>query len=692
MPRFRAIVRRALLAGAAAILLVAPARAAAAPDFAISPGGTTRGLGQSLGLDFRSGILRAAWGDDSAGLSGNPDPQSSELAFARAAVGADGSVTVGGTVNASRAPGNQAGASLAVNPTNPQNLVAVSDGQEATCCRGATFRAWSFDGGTTWQGTTDLPSGINGGGPQVAFDSFGNAFVAVIDQTVFDRPTLRVYLSVDGGVTFSELPLPASTELDAAPALAVGQGTVWVAFTRYDGVALVATAAARVTGLGQVGPFTIQKAAGSGFARLPDISLGPNGEALVVYESRPVNGFDAVRAQLDADGVGPGGFGPPSTVANIAAYGSEALPDVAYDAGGTAHVVYRDQELRPSTQDVLLQFTDDDGVTWSAAQRVNDDVASTTRRVPGVTTEVGGTRLAVAWFDERDGSFRLRGRILAGVQAPATPVSPVDLAAVAVSQTRIDLAWVDRSGNESGFEITRTGGGSTRVLAAGANITTFSDTGLTESTEYTYVVRAVNSAGASTSTNQAVAKTLATPPPAPTNLTAVGGGFSRIDLAWTASARADGYHVFQSTDGVQFAQVTTSFTNSAMIFGLEPGVTYFFKVRAFNSGGISGFSNVASSTTQLAAPTAPSGLTAIATSSSSIRLAWSDRSSNEDRFEVEESRNGKSFRRVASVNPNTTSLTRFGLRAGRTYSYRVRACNSAGCSAYTNVASATTPR
>jgi len=691
MPYLRAFLRRALLAGAAAALLVAPAQAAAAPDFAISPGGTTRGLGQSLGLDFRSGIFRAAWGDNSAGLSGNPDPASSELAFARVSVAADGSVTVGGTVNASRAPGEQAGASLAVNPTNQQNLVAVSNGPDPICCSSATFRAWSFDGGTTWQGTTDLPGGFNGGGPQVAFDSFGNAFAAVIDQTVFDRPTLRVYLSVDGGVTFSELALPASTELDAAPALAVGQGSVWVAFTRYDGVARVATAAARVTGLGQVGAFTIQKAAESGFARLPDIALGPNGEALVVYESRPINGFDSVRTQLDADGVGPSGFGPPSTVANIAAYGSEALPRVAYDADGTAHVVYRDQELRPSTQDVLLQFTDDGGATWSAAQRVNDDVTSTTRRVPDVATEAGGSRVAVAWFDERAGSFQLRGRILATVQAPATPISPIDLAAAPVSQTQIDLSWVDRSGNESGFEVTRTGSGSTRVMTVGANVTSFSDTGLAESTEYTYVVRAVNTSGTSTSTNRALAKTLATPPPAPTNLTAIGGGFSRIDLAWTASARADGYHVFQSTDGVQFAQVTTAFTNSAMIFELEPGVTYFFKVRAFNSGGVSGFSNVASSTTQLAPPAAPSGLTAVATSSSSIRLGWTDHSSVEDRFEVEESRNGKTFRRVATVNPNTTSLTRFGLRAGRTYAYRVRACNAAGCSAYTNVASATTP-
>jgi len=692
MPHFRAVLRSALLAGAAAALLVAPAQAAAAPDFAISPGGTTRGLGQSLGLDFRAGILRAAWGDDSAGLSGNPEPSASELAFARISVGSDGSVTVGGIVNASRAPGDQAGASLAVNPTNLQNLVAVSAGQDAICCSGATFRAWSFDGGATWQGTTDLPSGFNGGGPQVAFDSFGNAFVAVIDQTVFDRPTLRLYLSVDGGVTFSELPLPASTELDAAPKLAVGPGAVWVAFTRYDGIARVATAAARVTGRGAVGPFTIQKAAGSQFASLPDIALASDGSALVVYESRPTNGFAAVLAQADADGLGSGGFGAPSAVANIAEYGSQALPKVAYDASGRALVVYRDQERRTTTQDVLLQFSDDDGVTWSAAQRVNDDVASETRLVPDVAVETGGSRLAVAWFDRRAGDFRLRGRVLDGVQAPGTPVSPLNLAAVPTSQTRVDLSWIDRSGNESGFQVTRTGAGSTAVFTVGPNVTSFADTGLAESTEYTYVVRAVNAAGTSTSTNRAVARTLATPPPAPTDLTAIGGGFSRIDLAWTASARADGYHVFQSTDGVQFAQVTTAFKNSAMIFELEPGVTYFFKVRAFNSGGVSGFSNVASSTTQLAAPAAPTGLTAVATSPSSIRLAWSDRSSNEDRFEIEESRNGKTFRRVASVNPNTTSLTRFGLRAGTTYSYRVRACNSAGCSAYTNVASATTPR
>jgi hypothetical protein len=64
----------------------------------------------------------------------------------------------------------------------------------------------------------------------------------------------------------------------------------------------------------------------------------------------------------------------------------------------------------------------------------------------------------------------------------------------------------------------------------------------------------------------------------------------------------------------------------------------------------------------------------------------------EDRFDIAESRNGNSFRVVATVNPNTTSFSRYGLRAGTTYMYRVRACNAAGCSPWSNTATATTPK
>ncbi len=682
--------RTAILATAITGTLAVPP-ADAAPDFPIGPGTSTRGIGASIGLEFRNGLVRAAWGDASAELGGNPEPSTSELAFTTVAVAPNGTASVAAAVNVSRATGDQAGDSVAVNPRNPENVV-VAGAAAGTCCSEQTFRAASFDGGATWTGTTGLPGAFNGSGAQVAFDSFGNAYLALIDQSDFMRPRLRVYLSVDGGLTFEELPLPVRSDLDSSPSLATGDGVVWVSFTRYDGIARTAAAVARVTGLGAVGPFTIQTAPGSEGARLPDLALGPDGQALVVYEARPASGFTTLNAQLDPDGAGPAGFRPAVAVVNLASYGSEARPSLAYDGGGRANLVYRDQELRPETQDVVLQFSDDDGTTWSPAQRVNDDVASQRRLVPGVAAEAGGGRLAVAWFGQSGGGFRLFGSILDRAIAPATPLSPLNLTAAPVSQTRVDLSWTDRSGNETGFEITRTSNGAAEVLRVSANVTSFSDSGLTADREYTYAVRAVNAAGASTATNVAVARTLAIPPEAPTDLTAAGIGFSRIGLAWKAGERAEAYEIFQAAGGGAFVHVRTTSMTSAVLYGLDEGVTYSFKVRSLNSGGVSVFSNVASATTELAPPAAPTGLAAVPVASFRIDLGWSDASTNEDSFEVAESRNGKSFRVVATLRPQTTSFSRFGLRAGTTYHYRVRACNPAGCSAYSNTATATTPR
>jgi predicted phage tail protein len=271
-------------------------------------------------------------------------------------------------------------------------------------------------------------------------------------------------------------------------------------------------------------------------------------------------------------------------------------------------------------------------------------------------------------------------------------VSPLNLSATPVSQTRIDLVWTDRSGGESGFEITRTSAAGVQSLFAGPNATSYSDTGLAENTQYTYVVRAVNDAGRSTGTNEAAATTLSTPPATPTNLVALGGAWSnRVELTWDASARAAGYEIYQSTAGGAFVYVRNSPSASATIYELEPGTTYSFKVRAFNSGGFSGFSNVASSTTELAPPAAPADLTAVAVANFRIDLAWTDRSPVEDRFDIAESRNGKSFRVVATVHRNATSFSRYGLRSGTTYHYQVRACNAVGCSTWSNTATATTP-
>jgi peptidyl-Asp metalloendopeptidase len=72
-----------------------------------------------------------------------------------------------------------------------------------------------------------------------------------------------------------------------------------------------------------------------------------------------------------------------------------------------------------------------------------------------------------------------------------------------------------------------------------------------------------------------------------------------------------------------------------------------------------------------------------------IGLNWTDHSAGESGFKIERSANGHSFSQIATVGANVTSFSQSGLRRGRTYSYRVRAYNSSGYSAYSNIAGAT---
>lgn len=90
------------------------------------------------------------------------------------------------------------------------------------------------------------------------------------------------------------------------------------------------------------------------------------------------------------------------------------------------------------------------------------------------------------------------------------------------------------------------------------------------------------------------------------------------------------------------------------------------------------------------APAAPGSLKAQAVSPNEIRLTWSDNSANEDSFRVEQSING-SFREIQVTAANATTVQITGLQAGTAYTFRVRAANAYGNSAYSNVVTATTP-
>ena len=92
-------------------------------------------------------------------------------------------------------------------------------------------------------------------------------------------------------------------------------------------------------------------------------------------------------------------------------------------------------------------------------------------------------------------------------------------------------------------------------------------------------------------------------------------------------------------------------------------------------------------------PAAPTGIAAVAISSSQIDLSWTDNAGNETGYEVERSTTGSDgpFGLVAALGPDATSFSNTGLAPSTEYCYRVRAVNGTGASAYDGPVCETTP-
>ncbi|MCI0666405.1 MAG: fibronectin type III domain-containing protein [Acidobacteria bacterium] len=180
-------------------------------------------------------------------------------------------------------------------------------------------------------------------------------------------------------------------------------------------------------------------------------------------------------------------------------------------------------------------------------------------------------------------------------------------------------------------------------------------------------------------------------------MTASAASSSQINLSWSNVSSESGYEIDRCTGSscTIFTQIATTGANVTTFSntGLASNTTYRYRVRATNSAGDSGNSDIASATTTSGAVVigTPTNLRVTSAGTTSIGLAWSDNSNNETRFEFER-RTGSSttFVFIGSVGANRTSATNINLSRFTTYTYRMRACNANGCSGYSNQATGTT--
>lgn len=268
-----------------------------------------------------------------------------------------------------------------------------------------------------------------------------------------------------------------------------------------------------------------------------------------------------------------------------------------------------------------------------------------------------------------------------------TPISaPSNLVATAVSSSQINLSWEDNSIGESGFKIYRATGSCSNfsyINSVGANITSFSDTGLAQGTTYCYYVTAYTINTESNASNQASATTFL---PAPSNLNANGISPSQINLSWTDNSTGESGFKIERGDYTcsGFLQIGTAPANSTTYSdsGLNQCTAYCYRVRAYTNYTNSSYSNNAIGTTTVAIPS-----NLMATPDSTIvNLSWTDNSNNESGFKIrsEEGNNcGASSPVVGTVGQNVTSFQHSGLKNGWQYCYLVCAYSDycgEGCS------------
>jgi hypothetical protein len=356
-------------------------------------------------------------------------------------------------VNITRLGGNQSEAAVAIDPTDPANVVEFSNRE-----RGAgMILANSTDGGATWNVRPFARNDRYGKAccdPTLSWDAYGNLFMAWLDLE--DAGAIPVAISTDGGLTFRMLNVlrpnppgvrgedpadrdegeedggekPGGVEKEREPSskgssvdqptIVAGEGSVWLTWNNNG---IMQASGARVSGLGQVGKFSkrqdIPKSRSCSFG---DIAIGPTGQVFEVCTkdkdgTRPT--IATIRTSIDPDGLGPKAFTPAKGLSTTNVQQFDAIPPqrsrtvdaetgLAWDTLATSphvgrlYLIWTDEQPNESDDtDIWLRSSDDEGVTWSAPVRVND-VTTNAQFLPRIALDPTTGDLAFGWHDARN--------------------------------------------------------------------------------------------------------------------------------------------------------------------------------------------------------------------------------------------------------------------------------------------------
>ena len=260
--------------------------------------------------------------------------------------------------------------------------------------------------------------------------------------------------------------------------------------------------------------------------------------------------------------------------------------------------------------------------------------------------------------------------IISTMTALETPITTV----VNTNHTTNVVNWNGVSG-ASGYELYVSKGTGTFALLKTQTTTSFTHTKLVINTKYTYKVRAYRLVGKKkTYGAYSTVATALTLPSQATNVIALSGGISKLNVSWSAVSGASGYEVYASTFAdkgfVLYANVTK---NTATLSGLKINTPLYIKVRTYVT---SGKVRIYSQYDSLVATGLPIPLSPVIKTSSlsynTVKLSWTA-IENASGYIIERlNPTDSTFSVIAETSSSQTEFNVTDLNVNASYSFRMR--------------------
>ncbi len=288
----------------------------------------------------------------------------------------------------------------------------------------------SNDGGATFSHMR-IPAPVDVfdyGSPSVAIGPAGEIYYAFLEAASGDPTDIALAKSTDGGLTFpSPFGNPSASvqngyDVMDKPAVAVDngaasprRGTVYVAwtyfFTNYGYTAILCAGAADGVTFNPPKVLSVIDGAPVDHAA---VAVAPNGDVYVAYEDghlspdgititrstdggQTFSGLRTVATYRGAGALSAGGGGVPSNPGPSLAVDGNGVVQVAWAAPASGTTADR--------SDVWYSRSTDNGTTFSAAKKLNDDGTATTQAFPAIAALPDGS-VAVRWADRRNDAAR----------------------------------------------------------------------------------------------------------------------------------------------------------------------------------------------------------------------------------------------------------------------------------------------